>query len=135
MSDTKEELQRGEDYQTEWEANKDSARDEMIDQASNIILEVEHFIDEIDLEVPFRHVLTLADAVLKVSNLRYYRFSAPVYGKYNDWVEDFDYDFTEEIKHLLNDQLGFEWQWLLTIRKLEGGVETINHLRNYKGEK
>ena len=116
MSDTKEELQRGEDYQTEWEANKDSARDEMIDQASNIILEVEHFIDEIDLEVPLRHVLELANAIEKVSNLRYYRFSAPVYGKYNDWVEDFDYDFTEEIKHLLNDQLGFEWEWLLTFK-------------------
>jgi lysyl-tRNA synthetase class I len=114
--DTKEELQRGEDFQTEWEANKDSARDEMVDQATNILIEVEHMIDENSSEVPFRHVLVLADAVLKVSNLRYFRFSAPVYGKYNDWVEDFDYDFTEEIKDLLNDQLGFEWQWYLTFK-------------------
>ena len=135
MSDTKEELQKGDDFQTEWESNKDAARDEMIDQASNIILEVEHMIDEIDLEVPFRHVLTLADAMLKVSNLRYFEFSATVHGKYQDYEEDFDYDFTEEIRDILKDQLGFEWEWLLTIRKLEGGVETINHLRNYKGEK
>ena len=106
--DTKEELQKGDDFQTEFEANKDKARDQMIDEASNIILEVEHFIDEIDLEVPFRHVLTLADAVLKVSNLRYYRFSATVYGKYQDYEEDFDYDFTEEVRDILNDQLGFK---------------------------
>jgi hypothetical protein len=116
MSDTKEELQKGEDFQTEWEANKDSARDEMVDQATNILIEVEHMIDEIDLEVPFRHVLVLADAVLKVSNLRYFRFSAPMYGKYQDYEQDFDYDFTEEVKDLLNDQLGFEWQWYLTFK-------------------
>ena len=115
MSDTKEELQR-EAFQTEWEANKDAARDEMIDQASNIILEVEHMIDEIDLEVPIRHVLELSEAIQKVANLRYYRFSATVLGKYQDFEEDFDYDFTEEIKHLLNNQLGFEWEWLLTYK-------------------
>ena len=108
MSDTKEELQRGDDFQTEWEANKDSALSEMLDKAGNIILEVEHMIDEIDLDVPFRHVLVLADAVLKVSNLRYFRFSAPMYGKYQDYEEDFDYDFTREVKDFLKDSLGYE---------------------------
>ena len=108
MSDTKEELQRGEDFQTEWESNKDSARDEMIDQATNILLEVEHFVDEIDLTVDIRHVLELANAIEKVSNLRYYRFSATVYGKYQDYEEDFDYDFTREVKDFLKDSLGYE---------------------------
>ena len=101
MSDTKEELQKGEDFQTEWESNKDAARDEMIDQATNILLEVEHFVDEIDLTVDIRHVPELADAIKKVSNLRYFRFSAQVYGKYKDYEEDFDYDFTEEIRDIL----------------------------------
>ena len=108
MSDTKEELQRGEDFQTEWESNKDSARDEMIDQATNILLEVEHFVDEIDLTVDIRHVPELADAIKKVSNLRYFEFSATVHGKYKDYEEDFDYDFTEEIRDILKDQLGFK---------------------------
>jgi len=109
MSDTKEELQKGDDFQTEWESNKDSARDQMIDEASNILLEVEHMVDEIDLEVHIRHVPELANAIEKVSNLRYYRFSATVYGKYNDgYEEDFDYDFTEEVRDILNDQLGFK---------------------------
>ena len=106
--DTKESLQRGEAFQTEWESNKDSARDEMIDQATNILIEVEHMVDEIDLEVPIRHVPELAEAIEKVSNLRYFRFSAQVYGKYQDYEEDFDYDFTEEVKDILNDQLGFK---------------------------
>jgi hypothetical protein len=106
--ETTEELQRGEDFRTEWESNKDSARDEMIDQATNILLEVEHMVDEIDLEVQLRHVPELAEAIEKVSNLRYFRFSAQVYGKYQDYEENFDYDFTEEVKDILNDQLGFK---------------------------
>jgi len=106
--ETKEELQRGEAFQTEWESNKDSARDEMIDQATNILIEVEHMVDEVSLEVPIRHVPELAEAIEKVSNLRYFRFSAQVYGKYQDYEEDFDYDFTEEVKDILNDQLGFK---------------------------
>ena len=108
MSDTKEELQKGEDYQTEWESNKDSARDEMVDQATNILIEVEHFVDEISSEVPLRHVLELANAIEKVSNLRYFRFSTTVYGKYQDYEEDFDYDFTREVKDFLKDSLGYE---------------------------
>jgi len=106
--ETQEELQRGEDFRTEWESNKDSARDEMIDQATNILLEVEHMVDEIDLEVQLRHVPELAEAIEKVSNLRYFRFSAQVYGKYQDYEENFDYDFTEEVRDILNDQLGFK---------------------------
>ena len=108
MSDTKEELQKGDDFQTEWESNKDSARDEMIDQATNILLEVEHMVDEIDLTVDIRHVPELADAIKKVSNLRYFRFSTTVYGKYQDYEEDFDYDFTREVKDFLKDSLGYE---------------------------
>ena len=95
-------------YETEFESNRDSARDEMIDQATNILLEVEHFVDEISLEVPLRHVPTLAEAIKKVANLRYFRFSTTVYGKYRDYEEDFDYDFTKEVKDILLDQLGFK---------------------------
>ena len=106
--DTKEELQKGDDFQTEFEANKDKARDEMIVQATNILLEVEHMVDEIDLTVDIRHVPELANAIEKVSNLRYFRFSTTVYGKYQDYEEDFDYDFTREVKDFLKDSLGYE---------------------------
>ena len=113
MSETMKELQRGEEFQTQWGFNKDAARDEMIDQAANIIMEVEHMIDEIDLEVPLRHVLTLANAIKKVANLRFFEFSAQVEGKYRVYEEDFDYDFTEEIRDLLADEIGFDLDWFL----------------------
>ena len=117
MSDTKEELQRGEDFQTKWEANKDSARDEMVDQATNILIEVEHFVDEISLEVPIRHVSELAEAIEKVANLRYFRFSAQIEGKYRVYEEDFDYDFTEEVRDILRDQLGYDLDWFFQSKR------------------
>ena len=49
-----------------------------------------------------------SEAINKVVNLRYFTLSATVYGKYKDYEEDFDYDFTEEIRDILKDQLGFK---------------------------
>ena len=108
MSDTKEELQKGDDFQTEWESNKDAARSEMLDQAGQIVQEIEHCVDDLDLTVEIRDVPKVAEAIKKVSNLRYFEFTAQVYGKYQDYEEDFDYDFTEEVRDILNDQLGFK---------------------------
>ena len=108
MSDTKEELQKGDDFQTEWESHRDAARSEMLDQAGQIVQEIEHCVDDLDLTVEIRDVPKVAEAIKKVSNLRYFRFSTTVYGKYQDYEEDFDYDFTREVKDFLKDSLGYE---------------------------
>ena len=116
--DTKESLQRGEDWQSEWESNFDNARDDCMTEADNILMEVEHLVDDVDQTVKVQDVLTLADAINKVVNLRYFTLSATVYGKYNDgYEEDFDYDFTEEIRDILNDQLGFDLDWFFQLKR------------------
>ena len=106
--ETKNDLKQGDDYQTEWEQHHDEARDECMTESDNILMEVEHMVDDLDQTVKVEDVLTLADAINKVVNLRYFRFSSTVYGKYNTWVEDFDYDFTKQIKDVLQDRLSFE---------------------------
>ena len=106
--DTKESLQQGENFQTEWESNFDQARDECMTEADNILMEVEHLVDDINQTVNVQDVLTLADAINKVVNLRYYSFYAQVYGKHQDYEETFDYDFTAQIKDVLQDELSFE---------------------------
>ncbi len=106
--ESKESLLQGEAFQSQWEANLDEARDECMTEADNILMEVEHLVHDIDQTLQVEDVLTLSDAILKVSNLRYSRFSAQVYGKYRDYEEDFDYDFTEEIKDVLQDRLSNE---------------------------
>lgn len=106
--ETKESIQRDEAFSTQWELNKDDARDECMTEADNILMEVEHLVDDIDQTLKVEDVLTLSDAILKVSNLRYFDFSAIVYGKYNDYEETYSYDFTDDIKMVLQDRLSFD---------------------------
>ena len=106
--DTKESLQRGDDFQTEWESNFDNARDDCMTEADNILMEVEHLVDDLEQTVAVQDVLTLANAINKVVNLRYFTLSATVYGKYKDYEEDFDYDFTAQIKDVLQERLSFK---------------------------
>lgn len=103
-----ENLKRGDQFESQWESNYDDARDECLTEADNILMEVEHLVHDLDQTLKVEDVLILSDAILKVSNLRYYRFSAQVYGKYRDYEENFDYDFTEQIKDVLQDRLSFE---------------------------
>ena len=106
--DTKESLQQGEDFQTEWESNFDQARDECMTEADNILMEVEHMVDDLKQTLDVQNVLLLAHAIKKITNLRYFDFNALVEGKYNVYEETFSYDFTEQIKDVLQDRLSFE---------------------------
>ena len=111
--DTKESLQQADKFQTEWERNKDDALTTCISKAGEIILEIEHCVDEIDLTVEIRDVPKVAEAIKKVSNLRYFEFSAEVEGKYDVYEESFDYDFTREVKEFLKDSHGYELNLIL----------------------
>jgi len=103
-----ENFKQDDDFQTEWESNFDSARDNCLIEVDNILMEVEHLVDDINQTVNVQDVLTLADAINKVVNLRYYSFYAQVYGKHQDYEETFDYDFTAQITQVLQDELSFE---------------------------
>jgi len=105
--DTKEDLLKGEQWQSQFESNKDAARDAFIDEATQIIQPIEHHVDEIDCEVHINHVPEVADAIQKVSNLRYFDFKVEVEGKYQVYEECFSYDFTLECVDLLRDSLGY----------------------------
>ena len=103
-----ENFKQDDDFQTEWESNFDSARDNCMTEVDNILMEVEHLVDDINQTVKVQDNLILADAINKVVNLRYYSFYAQVYGKHQDYEETFDYDFTAQITQVLQDELSFE---------------------------
>ena len=103
-----ENFKQDEDFQTEWESNFNFARDNCMIEVDNILMEVEHLVDDINQTVNVQDVLTLANAINKVVNLRYYSFYAQVYGKHQDYEETFDYDFTAQITQVLQDELSFE---------------------------
>ena len=106
--ETTEDFKRDDAFQSQWEANFDDARDECMTEADNILMEVEHLVHDLDQTLKVEDVLTLSEAILKVSNLRYFDFTALVDGKYNVYEETFSYDFTEQIKDVLQDRLSFE---------------------------
>ena len=112
--ETKESIQRDEAFSTQWELNKDDARDECMDKVNNILMEVEHMVDDNDNSVDLINVMPLSRAISEAKNLRYFDFSAIVYGKYNDYEETYSYDFTEDIGDALQDRLGFDIYTIIT---------------------
>ena len=106
--ETSEDFKKEDAFESEWESNLDEARDECMTEVDNILMEVEHLVDDLDRTLQVQDVLTLAEAILKVSNLRYFDYTALVEGKYNLYEETFSYDFTKQIKAELLDRLSFE---------------------------
>ena len=107
-------------WESNFEANKDDARDAFIDEARKLIQPIEHHVDEIDLTVHVDHVPEVADAIVRVSNLRYFDFKVEIEGKYQVYEETFSYDFTLECVDFLRDELGYSSSQLLT--KWENGL-------------
>jgi len=102
------------DYQTDFEANQDDARNAFITEATRLIQPIEHFVDNKDEVVNINHVPEVADAIVRVSNLRYFDFKAEIEGKYQVYEETFSYDFTLECVDFLRDELGYTSTQLLT---------------------
>ena len=106
--ETANDIKRGDDFQSQWEMNFDSARDDCMTEVDNILMEVEHMVDDLEQTLDVQNVLLLAHAIKKITNLRYFDFNALVEGKYNVYEETFSYDFTKQIKDVLQDRLSFE---------------------------
>ena len=112
--ETQEDLQRGEQFETQWLAHKDDARDAFTDAASNILMLVEHMVDDVENTLHVDNVLEVAEAINKIANLRYFDFKVDIEGNTQVYEETFSYDFTLECIDLLNDELGYTSSHLLT---------------------
>ena len=102
-------------YETEWESNKDDALRECIDQAGNITIEMEHFIDENDNTVEQQNLVETYTAVQKIANLRYFEHSVTIEGKYRVYEEVLEYDFSEQLMEFLQDSLGYNYEELFEV--------------------
>ena len=100
--ETAKELRAGDEWQSQHEANLDKARDECMTEADDIVMEVEHIVHDLDQTLDVQNTLILAEAINKVIALRYYTYI----DLWND--EPYDYDFTDDIKMVLQERLSFE---------------------------
>ena len=100
--ETAKELRQGDEWQSQHEANFDDARDECMTEADNIVMEVEHIVHDLEQTLDVQNTLILAEAINKVIQLRYYTYI----DQFNSVA--YDYDFTDDIKMVLQDRLSFE---------------------------
>ena len=100
--ETAKELRAGEEWHSRWEANKDNARDECMDIVDSVVMEVEHIVHDLDQTLDVQNTLILAEAINKIIELRYYTYI----DNFNSVA--YDYDFTDDIKMVLQERLSFE---------------------------
>tara|TARA_B110000046_G_scaffold9780_1_gene9892 strand:+ start:37 stop:354 length:318 start_codon:yes stop_codon:yes gene_type:complete len=100
--ETTQELKAGDEWESQWEANKDAARDECMTEADNIVMEVEHIVHDLDQTLDVQNTRVLARAIDQLEELINYRYVDP----YND--EPYDYIFKQQIVDILQDRLSFE---------------------------
>ena len=100
--ETTQELKAGDEWESQWEANKDAARDECMTEADNIVMEVEHIVHDLDQRLDVQNTRVLARAIDQLEELINYRYVDP----YND--EPYDYIFKQQIVNILQDRLSFE---------------------------
>ena len=73
-------------------------------EADNIVMEVEHIVHDLDQTLDVQNTLILAEAINKVIQLRYYTYI----DQFNNVA--YDYDFSNDIKMVLQDRLSFEME-------------------------
>ena len=92
----------GDEWESQWEANKIAAQDECMMEVDNILMEVEHIVHDLDQRLHVQNTRVLAKAIDQLEELINYRYVDP----YND--EPYDYVFTKQVKRALQDGLSFE---------------------------
>ena len=97
--ETTQDFKAGDEWESRYEANKDSARDECVTEADNIVMEVEHIVHDLDQTLDVQNTRVLAKAIDQLEELINYRYVDP----YND--EPYDYIFKQEIVDILQDRL------------------------------
>ena len=113
--ETNDDMLQSDFFETQWESNKDSARDAFIDEVTQIIQPIEHLVDDKECVVEVDKVPLVATALSQASNLRFYSYKSEVEGKYQVYEETFEYDFSEELKDILRDELGYNGDYFLTL--------------------
>jgi len=100
--ETAKELRAGDEWQSQHEANLYKALYECMTEADNIVMEVEHIVHDLDQTLDVQNTLILAEAINRVIELRYYTYI----DQFNSVA--YDYDFTDDIKMVLQERLSFE---------------------------
>ena len=106
--ETTQELKAGEEFESQWSIHLDDAKSQMLDSIDNILMEIEDWVHPTEATVDIGNVLHLANGIERIRAMRYYTYTIRVSGKLVDYDEDFDYDFTDTVRNVLQDRISSE---------------------------
>ena len=106
--ETTQELKAGDEFESKWSANYNDAKDQMLTNVDNILMEIEDWVHPTEATVDIGNVLHLANGIERIRAMRYYTYTIRVAGKHVDYDEDFDYDFTDTVRNVLQDRISSE---------------------------
>lgn len=110
MRETATDLKISDDYQTDWEYHKQDALREMYGRAECIAQHIEHYIDFEELTIELDKLDVVHKAITDIKELAEYTYKGCQVNRWNEeYEEDFDYFFGEEVKGFLVDNLGYVW--------------------------
>ena len=109
MSESAIELQMGEDYNNQYEAEKDIALEDFCRLAAKMTLEVEHIVP-FDAEGPevYHIAPRVAATIDQLTTIgSWYIHTVELEGRYRRYEENFVYDFQKEAAEFLRANLGY----------------------------
>ena len=96
-------------YESDREAYKDDALVAFRDKMETLTMEVEHYVpQDMEGQEVYRSNPRVASVIDKVLDLgEYFVYEVELEGRFGNYEESFDYDFTDYAKDHLSDALGY----------------------------
>ena len=111
MRETETDLKISDDYQTDHEYHHDDALAEMRENAKCITSNIEHYINNTCLTLEIDNIDVVYKGLSEIKDMAYYHYKGDRENRWNKiYQDDFEYNFKEEVKDLLSDELGYIWE-------------------------
>lgn len=107
---TQQEYEQEEQWQTQWESNRDDAKQAFYEKTDAILLKFQHHIDADTEVVHVTNVREVSAGIIALQELTYFSYDIEVEGKYRDYTETLEYNFSEELAEIFEDELGVEYK-------------------------
>lgn len=111
--ETETDFKISDSFQTDWEYHKEDALAEMYKHAECIAQSIEHYIDDDYLTIELDNLDQVHKAITDIKELSEYTYKGNRFNRWNEeYADDFEYNFENEVKGFLVDNLGYVWREL-----------------------
>jgi len=106
MAETLTDFKEQDNYDSKLYSNEDDALKEFYAKADEIVITVQHCIDDDSSRLHINDVLEVSKAAHKILKLALFDYEIEVDGKYQTYELTLEYDFTSQAKKLMLEEFG-----------------------------